>query len=47
MVDHPKEEKAVSTKVSTTINIAHNKLKNPISRAAYLVVRVVLILTVR
>ncbi|KAK8821826.1 hypothetical protein WA556_002271 [Blastocystis sp. ATCC 50177/Nand II] len=31
------EEKAVSTKVSTTINIAHNKLKNPISRAAYLV----------
>lgn len=32
-----KEEKAVSASVSSTLNIAHNKLKNPITRAAYLV----------
>ena len=31
------EEQAVSAKVSTILNVAHNKLKNPITRAAYLV----------
>ena len=27
----------MSAKVSTILNVAHNKLKNPITRAAYLV----------
>jgi hypothetical protein len=39
--DEDKEEKAVSASVSSTLNIAHNKLKNPITRAAYLVVMLV------
>ena len=34
------EEKAVSAKVSTAINNAHNKLKNPITRAAYIVLSI-------
>lgn len=35
---HCQEEKRVSEKVSSTLNIAHNKLKDPVTRAAYLVV---------
>lgn len=34
------EEKTVSAKVSTAINNAHNKLKNPITRAAYIVLSI-------
>lgn len=40
MICERKEEKAVSASVSSTLNIAHNKLKNPITRAAYLVISV-------